>query len=163
EVLGAGALEAEDRLLVVADDEDRSQLTVALPFAGEEIVGQRADDRPLRGVGVLRFVDQDVVELPVELVADPRAKSRLRQQPSGPADQIIEIDQSFALLGLVPRQRKTPADGERRRQKLDKRQQSRALADRLERRAHPLRHAGVVHVELLEALEPLGLALLREE
>jgi hypothetical protein len=86
-----GALEAEDRLLVVAH---REQGAVAphRPGAGEEFLAQRADDAPLGGVGVLGFVDEDVVGSLVEFVADPFTHARPPKQTLGPADEVVEID-----------------------------------------------------------------------
>ena len=75
-----GALKAVDRLLRVADREDRAE-AVAGALAGEELLGQRGDDRPLLGVGVLRLVDQDVVEAAIELEQHPG-------RHPGPAQQI---------------------------------------------------------------------------
>ena len=52
----------------------------ARPLAGEELLGQRLDDRPLLGVGVLRLVDQDVVDAAVELVEHPGRDARPRSR-----------------------------------------------------------------------------------
>ena len=41
------------------------------PSPGEEVGGQRLDDRPLLGAGVLALVDQQMIDLLVELVVDP--------------------------------------------------------------------------------------------
>src|SRR5690606_1963141 len=100
EILRAGALEAEDRLLVVADDEDRADAAAMRALAAEEIVDQREDDVPLRAVGVLRLVDQYVIEAPVELVADPIGNALAGQQAGREADLVVEIDQPFALLRI---------------------------------------------------------------
>ena len=70
ELGGVGALEAVDRLLLVADREDRAD-SVGAGGVGEELLGQRGDHLPLLRVGVLRLVDQDVVEAAVELEQHP--------------------------------------------------------------------------------------------
>ena len=43
-----------------------------------------------------------MVELPVELVADPLGHLRTGEQLGGAADLVVEVDQPLALLGLVP-------------------------------------------------------------
>src|SRR5207237_611190 len=62
-----GALEAEDRLLAVADREDRA-LDLARALADEEFLGECRHHLPLLGIGVLSLVDQDVVDAAIELV-----------------------------------------------------------------------------------------------
>ena len=78
-----GALEREDRLLLVADGEQRAEL-LACPGAGEELGGKRLDDAPLRRVGVLRLVNQDVVDAAVDFVQHPGGGVGARQQRLGP-------------------------------------------------------------------------------
>ena len=94
---GVGALEAEDRLLEVADDEQRP-LQLARALAAEELVGQRLDDLPLRGIGVLRLVHQHVVDARVELEAHPFAHARAGQQLGGAGDHVVVIDDPGAAL-----------------------------------------------------------------
>ena len=98
-----GALETEDRLLGIADREDRAN---DLPgtFAREELLGQRGYDPPLIGVGILRLVDKDVVEALVELVEDPGGtapgEELLRAQ-----NEIIVIEKALlALVALIGRE-----------------------------------------------------------
>lgn len=61
-----GALKAVNRLLWVADRKDGSD-ALAGAGAGEEFLGQQADDFPLLWVGILRLVDQDVIEPAIKL------------------------------------------------------------------------------------------------
>ena len=108
----AGALEAEDRLLVIADAEYRpdgpvmSLLRVAggeaaaCPGAAVEFLGDSLDDVPLLLVGILPFVDQDVIGFLIELVAYPVAHPRRREQHGGFADEIVEIDRPAGAFGL---------------------------------------------------------------
>src|SRR5688500_4478778 len=84
------ALEAENRLLVVADRED-GPLAARCPLAGEKFEGKGADDVPLSRVGVLRRVDEDMIGALVELEADPFAYARLDQQLFRRADKVVEI------------------------------------------------------------------------
>ena len=82
---GIGALEAEDRLLLVADREDACAAAALAPSPAKNSSVERRDDLPLLGAGVLRLVDQDVVEAAVELVEHPgrhaRAGSAARRVP----------------------------------------------------------------------------------
>ncbi len=107
-----GALEAVDRLLDVADREDRARL-LARAGAGEEFLGQCRDDLPLLRAGVLRLVDQDVVEAAVELEQHPGRSARAMQQVARAEDQIVVIERGMArLVALVGGQQRL-ADDER--------------------------------------------------
>ncbi|MDQ2675349.1 MAG: hypothetical protein M3Y34_00940, partial [Actinomycetota bacterium] len=90
EFVRIGPLEAEDRLLEIPDHEERSAPPLARALAREKFGGERLDDLPLRAIGVLAFVDEDVVGAPVELVADPFPHARGLEQLPSPGDQIIE-------------------------------------------------------------------------
>ena len=70
-ILRTSSLKAEDRLFVVADHEQGPQFVAVSTFTGKEIASQCIDNPPLRRIGVLRFVNQYVIEAPVQLVADP--------------------------------------------------------------------------------------------
>ena len=70
-----GALEAEDRLLHVADGEQGARLGAGA-LAMEEFLRQGADHRPLRAAGVLGLVDQHMVDAAIQLVMDPAAAGR---------------------------------------------------------------------------------------
>ena len=91
------ALEAEDRLLVIADCEDG-----AVPrggaLTGEIFEGYGPNDVPLPLVGVLRLVDEDVVGRLVKLVADPVAHAGGKQKLLRPADEIIKIHHAVSAL-----------------------------------------------------------------
>ena len=82
ELARIGALEAEDRLLGVAHGEDRAA-ALDRALADEEFLGQAADHLPLVGVGVLRFVDQHMVDAAIELVEHPGRTGRALQQARG--------------------------------------------------------------------------------
>src|SRR5205807_10464829 len=83
-----GALEAEDRLLGIADGEDRA-VGLARSLPGEELLGESGDDAPLLGIGVLRLVDEDVVETAIELEEDPRRDARPAQQRLAREDEVV--------------------------------------------------------------------------
>src|SRR5476651_1865526 len=68
------ALEREDRLLLVAHREDRALDEIARARAGGEFAYQPRDDLPLLGTGVLRFVDQHVIDAAIEFVMHPRRR-----------------------------------------------------------------------------------------
>src|SRR3984885_2204905 len=100
EHLGRRALEGEDGLLLVADCEDGSVLG-SRARAGKKLGAQRRKDAPLRTRGVLRFIEQQVIEPIVELVQHPRG-ARTRHQRQRTRDLVIEIER--AALGLHPRE-----------------------------------------------------------
>ena len=72
---------------------------LGLARAAEIFLDQPLDDLPLRGVGVLRLVDQHMVDLAIELVADPVAHARRCEQPPSPVDQVVEIGHARGALG----------------------------------------------------------------
>ena len=61
--------------------------------------GERVDDRPLVGIGVLRLVDEDVVGALVELEADPFAHPVDAEQAPRPGDEVVEIGDPGGALG----------------------------------------------------------------
>ena len=79
ELVGVGALKTVDGLLEIADHEQCPVPPLGLAGAGEELGGQRLDDLPLAGVGVLRLVDQEVIDVAVQLVAHPVPHAGRRQ------------------------------------------------------------------------------------
>ena len=89
------------------------RLTVARARAGEELGDQRADDLPLLRAGVLRLVDQDVVDAAVELVMHP-GRPDLVEQRERLVDQVVVVEQPApVLLGLIARDHRI-GDGEER-------------------------------------------------
>src|SRR5690606_32611490 len=93
------ALEAEDRLLLVADGEDGAHLAAGA-VAGEELLGEGLDHLPLAGTGVLGLVYQDVVEAAVELVEHPGGLRAL-EQLDGAGDQIVVVEDGVTALGRL--------------------------------------------------------------
>ena len=67
----ASSLKTEYRLLEIADREQGPMPLGVHAHTGKKLAGQRPDDIPLREIGILRLVDQDMVGALVELVADP--------------------------------------------------------------------------------------------
>src|SRR4029078_3899418 len=92
-----GALEAEDRLFGIADDEHRAAQR-ASAFAGEELLRQRRHHLPLLGIGVLRFVDEDVIDAAVELVEHPRRNIRALEKIARGEDEIVIVQQRAFFL-----------------------------------------------------------------
>src|SRR3546814_6983769 len=70
---GIGALESEDRLLAVADGEQRADALGIARRHHEKLLRQRQHDAPLAHIGILRLVDQDMVGALVELEEIGRA------------------------------------------------------------------------------------------
>ena len=75
ERLGLGALKAEDRLLAVADREQRPQPVVLRADAREKFLGKRQDNAPLAHIRILRLIDEDMVGALIELEAHPFAEA----------------------------------------------------------------------------------------
>ena len=82
-------------VLSMADRAYDTVLQTAGAFPREELLGQGGDDAPLRGIGVLRFVDQDVVGPTVQLEAHPLAHPRLLEQQARPA--FVHVAAAIAL------------------------------------------------------------------
>src|SRR5690242_5970444 len=93
-------LEAVDGLLEVTDHEQGATASFGFARSAEELVDEMVDDLPLRGVRILRLVDEHMVDLPVELVTNPVAHSRLFQQLPRPLDEIVEIGDAGSPLGM---------------------------------------------------------------
>ena len=111
---------------------------------GKEIIGQRVNDPPLRGIGILRLVHQNMVEAAVELIADPLGHFGAAKQRGGAADLIVEVDQPLARLGLVPCQRIGPAKLQRRGQPCRQREQVSLFPNGSDRRLHPGTIFGII-------------------
>src|SRR5579871_1171205 len=109
------ALEREDRLLFIADSENRALPRPTHPEAGAEFRYQPLDDVPLLLAGVLRFVDQYVIESEIELVVHP-IRIAFGQQPMGLVDQIVVIEEApaFLLIGVTPDDLDRDSDERRR-------------------------------------------------
>ena len=72
---------------------------LALARATEIFGDELLDDLPLRRVGVLRLVDQHMVDFAVELVTHPVAHARRPQQGPCPVDQVVEVGDAGRSLG----------------------------------------------------------------
>src|SRR5258708_19898025 len=97
ELARRGALERKDRLLLVADREDRAGDAVARAFAGSEFGDDMRNDIPLPGAGVLRLVDQHMIDAAVELVMHPTRRHAFHHL-TRLVDQIVISDQAALLL-----------------------------------------------------------------
>ena len=99
EFMRVGALEAEDRLLEVADHEERAASAPrARPAPAKNSAASAWTISHCCAVGVLAFVDEDVIGPPVELVADPVPHARGCEQLPGPGDQVVEVGDAGAAL-----------------------------------------------------------------
>ena len=129
EILRACALEAEDCLFEIADGENRAHRIPTRALAAEEIVGQSLYDLPLRPIGILRFIDEDMVETAIQLVADPVSHCRVRKQVGSTGNKIVEIDKPFARLGRLPLESKCAASRELGHKKIGEVKQRTTLRD----------------------------------
>ena len=73
--------------------------SVACAFAGEELLGQALDDRPLLRVGVLRLVDEDVVDAAVDLEQHPGRGAGAREESLRLEDEVVIVEHGLALFG----------------------------------------------------------------
>ncbi len=95
-----GALKAVDRLFRIAHGKDRAD-AIARTLAGEELFGEGGDDLPLLRIGVLRLVDQNMVETAIELEQDPRCHAGSSQQVQRLGDQILVVEHALGPLAPV--------------------------------------------------------------
>ncbi len=79
-----GALKTINRLLLIADDEQRARHVFSAKTC-EKFLRQRVDDLPLLGAGILRLVDENMIDAAVELEQHPWRDARLLQQVAGGA------------------------------------------------------------------------------
>ncbi|ODN68363.1 hypothetical protein A6302_04338 [Methylobrevis pamukkalensis] len=124
EQMRRGALEGVDRLLLVAHGEQGSAVPLVSSFAGKVFAGERRNHVPGLRTGVLRLVDQQVVDALVELVLHPGRRIRARQQPGGTVDEVVEVEraggglaglEAFDHPGGEPSKRLGPLEGDERR------------------------------------------------
>ncbi len=97
ELAWRGALKRKDRLLLVPDREHRSHHAVARAGARGEFGNDVRDDVPLPRAGVLRFVDQHMIDAAVELVVNP-ARGDAVEHFQRLVDQIVIVEQAALLL-----------------------------------------------------------------
>ena len=90
------ALEGENRLLLVTDRENGARHG-ARAGAGEKFACEPPDDFPLLRAGVLRLVDQDVVDALVELVMHP-GRPLSAEQHQRLIDQVVVIEHTAPVL-----------------------------------------------------------------
>ncbi len=101
EFLRCGALEAVDGLFFIADDEDGA-FGFGRSGACREFFCECFDDAPLLGVGVLRLVDEDVVDAAVEFVEHPFGAAL--EQGAGHENEVVEIKRGLReFQGLIVR------------------------------------------------------------
>ena len=97
------ALKRKDRLFLVADREDGALDAVARAFAGGEFGDDVCDDIPLPRAGVLRLVDQHMIDAAVELEVYPAGGDAV-QHLQRPVDQVVIIEQpAFLFFAAVVR------------------------------------------------------------
>jgi hypothetical protein len=150
ELLGRGSLKAVDRLLGVAHGEEGAGAPAPGPVPGGEVLRDEAQDLPLLGVGVLRLVDQHVVDAAVELVEHPVAVAP-GQERQGLGDEVVEVERPEPGLLAVDPAGDLPGEGEERAGALHRADRLAAVVQRdeagllddelvLQRRIDRLRH-----------------------
>ena len=88
---GIGTLEGIDRLLPVTHHEQGAGLAAVAAFAGKELGCQRLHDLPLHRAGVLRLVDQQVLDAAIELEQHPGGVRPVLQELRRLDDEVVEI------------------------------------------------------------------------
>ena len=78
--------------------------------AAIKIIAQLLDDVPLRCIGVLRLIDQDVIDLPVKLEPHPVSHIAAAEQLCGLADHIVKVDYAQSVFAFRILMRKSLAD-----------------------------------------------------
>ena len=96
-----GPLKRKDRLFLVADREHGADHTVARTGAGGEFGNDVRDDIPLPRAGILRLVDQHMIDAAVELVVHP-ARGHAVEHRQRLVDQVVIVEEAaFLLLAAV--------------------------------------------------------------
>ncbi len=90
-------LEREDRLLLVADGEQGAGEKATRTGSGGELRHKLTHDPPLLFAGVLRLVDQDVIEAEIEFVMHP-AWIDLVEHGAGLVDEVFIVEKAAAIL-----------------------------------------------------------------
>ena len=116
-----GVAEAVDRLLAIADDEDRGRdgAVAAVPSPAAQARHQLADQAPLRAAGVLELVDQHVLVARLEPIAAARELLHLAEQRQRALEQVGEVEHAVLVeraAVLVLRDREQPAHAARQHQ-----------------------------------------------
>ena len=97
-----GPLEAVNRLFRIPNGKDGAGFIGMTPGIDKEFFGQNTHHFPLFGVGILRFVNQDVIKAFVEFEQHPARHAGLTlQQTQAGQDQIIVI--KAGMQGLFRR------------------------------------------------------------
>ena len=100
ELARVGPLEGIDRLLLVADDKDRPPHVGARADPTGKFLRQPRDDLPLHRAGILRLVQQDMVDSTIEPKQHPGRHVPAGQKVDRLQDQIIKVEPAAPLLGL---------------------------------------------------------------
>ena len=111
--LRRGVLERIDRLFLVADRENGAN-HVARAGAGGKFGDQSSDDLPLFAAGILRFVDQEMIDAEIELVVNPGGV-RAGEKCQRLIDQIVVIEQATPRLFFPITRQNSVGDGDQRR------------------------------------------------
>ena len=109
-------METVNRLLEITDGKQGTRLVRLHAHAAVKIVAKRTDDFPLRRIGILRFVDQNMVDLPVEFETHPIGHLATLEQGRCSPDHVVKIDCADGVFGVAILRSKFLADVKRARE-----------------------------------------------
>ena len=133
------------------------RLTARAPAPAKNSAGQKPDDLPLLRAGILRLVDQHVVDALIELVMHPGG-AILTQQGECLVDQIVVVEESAPVLRpLVPGDH-CIGDGEERGRTVSAGDGLAALHQCQQSLAFPLQAIGKLGITFLDCLGDQALA-----
>src|SRR5262249_44635629 len=107
-------LKRKNRLLFIADREDRALERPTRADTGGELGYPLPDDLPLLFGGVLRLIDQQKIYPEVERVVRPCSVDAV-EQAAGLVDQIVVVEEAVAILFGTVARNDFDRDGNQRR------------------------------------------------
>ena len=93
-----GPLKGKNRLFFIAHGKQCAHRLMAV-LAGEKLIGQSTNKPPLRRAGILRFIDQNMLQPAIDFEQHPLRRAMPAQQPIGRGNQIVIIQHGARRFG----------------------------------------------------------------